>query len=109
MLACVLSLVGCSGSSVCPAIGWFNEVTVQADGNSSGVANVELCDDDRCFPANPGTEWTFTTDMGTPEELTIRTYDGDGRLIGEERVRPEWVRVGGTEECGGPHQATVTL
>ncbi|RLV55513.1 hypothetical protein D9V41_10495 [Aeromicrobium phragmitis] len=116
-------LAACSPSgTACTTIGWFNEVSVQFDGESSPVASVELCVDGDCAPPGQGhpspdatlappetQEWVFTTNMSTPDVLTVRAYRPDGTILAEEHVQPEWVRVGGTEECGGPHLATVTV
>ena len=46
--------------------------------------------------------------MGAREELVVSVSGPDGVLI-ETMVRPDWVRVGGTAECGGPATAEVVV
>ena len=47
---------GCSGSApnVCPALAWFNSVTVSLDGNAEKVQLLELCADDVCSVRSDG-------------------------------------------------------
>ncbi|KRF09091.1 hypothetical protein ASH00_05390 [Arthrobacter sp. Soil782] len=55
-------------------------------------------------------EWTANLGMSTPGEITVRALDADGDVLAEEVFAPEWVRVGGSEQCGGPAEAgPVTL
>lgn len=122
----LLALTGCVGMPfACPAIGWTNVLTVELVGDTSSIANVQLCTDDGCAPGkdiaadNPlqlvaltdrsGDTWTFATDMLTLEEVTVRTLASDGAILSEDTVRPDWERVGGSEQCGGPAQALVSI
>lgn len=54
--------------------------------------------------------WTVDVGMSTPEEVTVRALDDDGGVLAEEAFALDWVRVGGSELCGGPAEAApVTL
>ncbi len=45
---------------------------------------------------------------GMREELVV-LVSGPGGVLTETTVRPDWVRVGGTAECGGPMTAEVVV
>ena len=45
---------------------------------------------------------------GAREELVV-SVSGAGGVLTETTVRPDWVRVGGTAECGGPTTAEVVV
>lgn len=109
----------------CPAIGWSNGLTVELEGDTSEVASVQLCTDDGCAPgsdADPsgplgevvlaerdGDTWAFSVGMTSMDRVTVRALAGDGSVISDTEVTPEWVRVGGDDRCGGPTSATVTI
>ena len=42
--------------------------------------------------------------MGSPDSATLRALSASGEVLAERDVTLEWVRVGGTERCGGPAQ-----
>ncbi|MBU1250538.1 MAG: hypothetical protein KJ659_01765 [Actinobacteria bacterium] len=84
---------------------------------------MKLCIEEECVPLTHGTppaelaevalashqegntdEWVFTTGMSTPERFSVRAYD-----LADADVDAEWIRVGGSEACGGPGKATVTV
>lgn len=128
VLVTTWGLAACSPPGVaCPAIGWINELTVTLDGNVAPVADVKLCIDEACVPMATGTppeelaqvglatqngttdEWVFTTGMSTPERFSVRVYNANGEVLADRDVTAEWVRVGGSEACGGPGEATVTV
>lgn len=127
-IAAVLGLTGCTTLGVaCPTFGWVNELTVTLDGGNSRVVDIKLCIADACAPVDGGyppgelsqvalaeqdgstDTWVFTTGMSTPSQFTVRVYDADGIALSGTPVTPEWVRIGGSEECGGPGEATVTV
>ncbi len=127
-LVSLLWLVACSPSSrVCPAVGWVNRLTVELDGEVSRVADVQLCIEQACAPLASGTPvgelaqvglarqapdtdvWVFTTGMSAPELFSVRAHDADGAVLADVEVTATWIRVGGSEECGGPGRATVTV
>ena len=126
--ATVLGLAGCSSpGGVCSAVGWINKLTITLTGDLSDVADVKLCVEDQCAPTDnsqpsealaqvthaqqdgsTGT-WIFMTGMGSPADFTVRVYAADGTVLSDAQSAPEWVRVGGSEECGGPGEATLTV
>ena len=122
----LMTLTGCAPAPVaCPAIGWVNSLTVEVTGQTSSVERVQLCTQEGCAPGRDvdsssplsliavtereGNTWTFATDMLSLEEVTIRALGSDGSIVSEESVRPDWKRVGGSEQCGGPSTALVTV
>lgn len=122
-LVTVMGLTGCVPFA-CPAIGWTNALTVQLDGNASAVNQVQLCTEAGCAPAEDesvtgplglvaveaqnGDAWTFAVD-GLPDTFTVRTLAADGTVLSDTEVTPEWDRIGGSEQCGGPSEATITV
>ncbi len=46
--------------------------------------------------------------MQTPATMVLLVSAGSATPT-EHEVTPEWVRVGGTEECGGPHEAEIVV
>ena len=119
----VMGLTGCVPFA-CPAIGWTNALTVQLDGNTSAVDQVQLCTEAGCAPvedenvtgplglvtveAQNSDAWMFSVD-GLPDTFAVRTLAADGTMLSNTEVTPEWDRVGGSEQCGGPSEATVTV
>lgn len=54
--------------------------------------------------------WRVRFEMTSPASVTVRALDTDGAVLAEEDFALEWVRVGGSEQCGGPGEAgPVTL
>lgn len=122
-LVTVMGLTGCIPFA-CPAIGWTNALTVQLDGDTSTVDQVQLCTDAGCAPVEDeditgplgfvtveeqnGDAWTFSVD-GFPDTFTVRTLAADDTVLSDTAVTPEWERIGGSEQCGGPSVATVTV
>ncbi len=49
--------------------------------------------------------WKVSLDMQAPEMLTLRAVSAEGEVLAEREFALEWRRVGGTERCGGPHEA----
>ena len=122
----LMILTGCAPAPVaCPAIGWVNSLTVELTGQTSSVQRVQLCTQEGCAPGRDvdsssllsdiavtdreGDTWTFETQMLSLEEVTIRALASDGSVVSEDSVRPNWKRVGGSEQCGGPSTALVTV
>lgn len=137
------ALAGCTVFEACPAIGWYNTVTVRLDGETRNVSVVELCADGTCSvpdggpvptdeplrlatldpqtlempTADPTTPparyagsridertWAFTMEAA-PKEATLRALTAGGEVLVERDVELAWVRVGGTDRCGGPGRA----
>ena len=117
-----LALATATGCAVtetaCPAIGYFSTLKVVIEGGTAH--DVLVCDGDVCAPsekasaegyvitgAGNGEVWTFTGQF--PQDFTLRVMDGDGTILTDAAVTPDWVRTGGSEACGGPAEATVTV
>lgn len=124
VLVTMTGLTGCAPFA-CPAIGWSNTLTVQLVGDTSAVDQVQRCTDAGCAPAadvdpsgplgwitvesNDGDSWTFSVGMTSMEQVTVRTLAADGTVLSDTEATPEWVRVGGSAQCGGPSEATVAV
>lgn len=52
--------------------------------------------------------WTVLTD-GTARRARVVALDATGSTLASADERLHWVRVGGTEQCGGPREARVVL
>lgn len=114
---------GTVGETECTTIGWSDLLRVDVQGDATRVDAVRYCDADGCWPdpsASPdtgplgditrsGDTWNVTMFGGAPETVTLQLVTDDGTVLREVERVPEWVRVGGTAECGGPHEATVTI
>ncbi|HYO35192.1 MAG TPA: hypothetical protein VER97_03890 [Geodermatophilus sp.] len=44
-----------------------------------------------------------------PGTVEVTVLGPDGAVLAEVEADPDRVRLGGSEECGGPHEATVTV
>lgn len=112
---------------LCSAVGWSDSLSVTLEGASSAVADVKLCLAGDCYPGpredvdasgfaatglaqrgDANSAWVFSM-FDTPDGMTVRTYDAQGSILTEEPIVPEWRRVGGSEECGGPRHADVAI
>lgn len=114
-------LTGCGAT--CTTIGWSNTLVVRVDGSADVVAAVEVCDDRGCSsePSRDGVSgfsppevttdgWVFhLADMSLPDRVVVRALDAGHRVVHASEVEPEWERIGGSEQCGGPEKATITL
>jgi hypothetical protein len=111
------ALTGCA--TACPAIGWINNLTVNA-GAVDGVEDLQFCIDDECSPrtseASPTgsastmfqadrdrDEWTLRLDMNAPETVVIRLFGADGELLQESEHTIVWTPP--TGQCGGASTA----
>jgi hypothetical protein len=117
----VLALSGCDSDAVvaCPAIGYMSTLVITVKG--AVPDELELCHEDLCAPSSAAANvgfvvtppavseqtWTFTGMF--PEGLTVRAYDKDGTPIASADIEPDWQRTGGSEECGGPTRAELTI
>lgn len=131
LLCAGLGLTACSTPGVCTLEGFSSSLRVQLSGDVLDVADVRWCVDGECSPgaedqpgpddqpvsgeifSSPGHrhgphQWSFTA-FTTPEEITVRVYATDGSIVADSVVEPEWQRVGGSAECGGPVAAAVTV
>ena len=127
-LGAVLALTACdTGPTACPAIAWGNGLTVElaggwppGEGRSVRVACPQPCGPEFREDAPPGPRHegvaplvgdraTVSFLMETPDEVHVAVLGPDGAVLAEVEADLEWVRVGGSAECGGPHEATVTV
>lgn len=115
-----LLLTSCSVDEVaCPAILYFSTLEITVTGEVPDT--LELCADDLCAPSREasdvgfmitppavsGQQWTFTGSF--PDDLTARAYDSEGVVIADVEIAPDWQRTGGSEQCGGPMRAEVSI
>lgn len=73
MLAVCIPVAGCS--TVCPAIGWVNSITVELAGDVSRVDTVRLCADGACselrpVPGTPAPRIVVTTPLDATAPVT---------------------------------------
>jgi hypothetical protein len=125
----LIALTGCGAGAetVCPAIGWSNALTVAladgwppVEGGSLTVDCAPRCgqavvedgapaDRDASSVPLPGSSAVLHLDMSAPESVDIRVLGADGTELTEVHAELDWRRVGGSAECGGPMEATVTV
>ena len=117
-------LAGCTPTA-CPAIGWGRTLTVDladgwppATGRTVHLECAEPCevltawpDDTGEGPSAPvlGTTATFHPTSGSFDSVVATVRDADGTELARLESALDWRRVGGTEECGGPGEATLTI
>ena len=120
----VLALTSCDGlARACPAIAWSNLVTVESaeswpggEGRSVRLDCGTPCDPpvssgDPSAATAPveGSVAQVVVGMVVPETVDVTVLGPDGAVLAELTADPEWERVGGSAECGGPMAATVTV
>lgn len=114
----------------CTTIGYSSTLTVTLADPRDDVA-LELCLSDGCTPApldqlssdeafaegrfgeasGDGVDgWTVVLGGGG-DVVGYRLLDADGTVLAEAEgeLEPDWVRVGGSEQCGGPAEAELVL
>lgn len=126
-------LTGCAGIiDACPAIGYSSAVTITLENPRPGLT-LEVCEGEGCTagpPAEPrrvGEErpvdetsltelvgssangWRATFILGGEPVLGYRLVDGVGAVVGAGHVPIEWVRIDGSEQCGGNRHADLEL
>jgi hypothetical protein len=127
LVALLVGLTWDEGATACPAIGWGSSIRVELTGDWSvhPVGVVELECSSPCErltvldevtgrpveldPAADPLSWPvdFAEERPDSAVATVRATDGTELARVEAALRFE--RVGGTEECGGPTEATVTV
>ena len=126
--AAVLSVAECDGvAEACPAIGWGSVLVVElapdwppGEGRSVLVGCPEPCGlpSPDGTPSGPvrtgaapltGSSAAVSFVMETPDAVVVTVLGPDGAVLAEVDADLDWVRVGGSEECGGPHEAGVTI
>ena len=54
--------------------------------------------------------WEIVLSMSSPQNVSLRAFSASGTVLADEDVTLTWIRVGGSERCGGPEEAgPVTL
>lgn len=120
----------------CSAVGYSSVARITLAKPSAGV-QLELCDGAGCTPGPPMATAEMqparTTAQPVVEDTGVLTLVGDGvsgwsaeflggqsvvgyrltdtvgEVIAEGTIDVDWVRVGGTERCGGPREAEIEL
>ena len=49
--------------------------------------------------------WNISIEMAAPDKASLRALSESGEVLAERDVSLNWVRVGGTQRCGGPAEA----
>jgi hypothetical protein len=128
-MAVVLPLCGCSGgqSTICSAVGWLDTLTVELaagwptvpDGSVTvecpSACVLEIREDappverDENSVPLAGASTPVTLTVGRPESVVVTVTAADGTDLARHEADLTWRREGGSEECGGPHGATVVV
>lgn len=125
VLAAVALATGCNAgpSTACPAIGWGSRLVVELGDGWPGAGAVRLECPSWCGlavdPVDDGpdavtVQLTGSTAyvpfmMAAPEDVIVTVLAADGTVLSTAEVELDWVRVGGSAECGGPTEATVEI
>jgi hypothetical protein len=122
-----LLLAGCAGPltyDACPAVGYSSSLVVELapDWPADQEHSVTIeCDEPCGVPPMDGGEAATTRTsvladgaalfdwVGDEASVVVTVRAADGAELAEVDAELEWARVGGSEECGGPVQATVTI
>jgi hypothetical protein len=124
-VALAVGACGATGGTACPAVAWGSALTVQFADDWPPVAGGVTV---RCVPGcmdavlpdgaggsaaatEPvaGSSVTVTYTLSTPDSVVLTVLAPDGTALTEVDVDVDWRRVGGSEECGGPHEAAVVV
>ena len=132
LAASLLMLTGCVPPFfACSAIGYGSVAHIELDEPRPGL-QLELCDGEDCTPGPPeqpaeigATEVPAATGvfalagnstdgwsanlLGGQPVLGYRLMDAAGTVIGEGTVDADWVRIDGSERCGGNRTAEIRL
>lgn len=131
-LGIVATISGCTlPVFACPAIGYSSIVSVTLEKPQPGLT-LTLCDGEGCEPVGaqlssggetePGSSTSGVMSISGDSEngweawmwagkpvLGYRLSDSAGNEVASGFVDTTWVRVSGSEQCGGNRQAEVTL
>lgn len=118
---------GCSRTpTVCPAVGWANQIVVHVTGDATHVATVKYCGRQACRsvlpeaiaptrtawpipPVRDGDTWRIDTDMTTPRAGHVAALDDTGAVLADSKVALRWEAMREASQCPGPTTATVEL
>ena len=56
-----------------------------------------------------GTSAALSFVLSSPDTVVVTVLGADGGTLAEVEADLDWVRVGGSEECGGPGEASVVV
>ncbi|WP_222196134.1 hypothetical protein [Modestobacter italicus] len=112
-----------AGAGVCPAVAWSNTLTIElrADWPQAHAVRVGCptsCglvlgtpDDEPDTQTRPLARGSTTVsfEMGAPDSVTATVLAADGAVLTVAELYLDWVRVGGSTECGGPAEARATV
>jgi hypothetical protein len=128
-MAAAVALGGCTGGApvACPAIGWTNAVIVEladdwppVEGGSLTVDCAPMCgwavvedaplaEQDHLTVPLDGPTAVLQLDTSAPDAVSIRVLGPDKAELADVDTDLDWRRVGGSEQCGGPMEATVVV
>ena len=127
-------LAGCTSFPVpfaCTAIGYTSFASIQLTPPTAGLS-IELCSGHDCttgpveMPVEIGATsspvatgifglegdslagWTATL-LDSPAEMGFRISDAEGVTVREGIVSVDWIRIDGTERCGGNQTADIVI
>ena len=130
----LLALAGCTGLPslfACPAIGYSSIASIRLSEPAVGL-RLALCSGSNCTPGpvekpvevgstatplptgifqldgNSETGWTATL-LDAPTQMGFRISDGSGATVKEGSLDVDWIRVDGTEQCGGNQEADLVI
>lgn len=120
LVAIVLVASRLGGETACPAIGWSNVLVIEVGSGRPEAHAVRVDCSSPCglLLSSPADEPDTTTVplargaatvsfvMAAPDSVTVAVLDAAGAVLTRAAVAPDWVRVGGSAECGGPHEGT---
>ncbi|WP_299957573.1 hypothetical protein [uncultured Modestobacter sp.] len=123
LVAIVLVASRLGGEAACPAIGWSSALTVEVGPGWPAAQAVRVDCSSPCglllsSPADEpdtitvplaGGSATVTFVTGSPDSVTATVLAADGAVLTVADLDVEWVRVGGSRECGGPGEAHATV
>jgi hypothetical protein len=132
-LCVVATLAGCSAPHGCPEMGWVDTVEVRVSAADDNVQLVRLCLDAECAKSPPradgdasgigerigihGSElspgrWTLLLNVNSAtlaDAVTVQALSADDEVLAEIAADLHFVRVDGSDDCGGPSRAEVAL
>lgn len=111
------------GAEACPAIGYADLLEVVLTGDTEEVHHLQVRDgggdvwqpplptgpdaqDPAVAASREGDTWSFSLFLRT-NPVGLRALDETGAVLAETERSVDWVRVGGSEACGGPREARV--
>ncbi|WP_106815720.1 hypothetical protein [Microbacterium timonense] len=129
----LLALASCGSIPpfACAAVGYSSVAFIQLDVPAPDL-HLELCSGADCMPGpvempvevgstapsvatgifglegDSEAGWSATL-LNSPPEMGFRVIDAAGTTIAQGAVEVEWVRIDGTEQCGGNHEADIVI